>query len=44
MVDTHALGACAARHGGSSPLSRTTNYLYSILNLTSLLNSKIRLF
>ncbi len=23
MVDTHALGACAARYGGSSPLSRT---------------------
>ena len=23
MVDTHALGACAERHGGSSPLSPT---------------------
>jgi hypothetical protein len=23
MVDTHALGACAVRCGGSSPLSRT---------------------
>jgi hypothetical protein len=23
LVDTHALGACAARRGGSSPLSRT---------------------
>ena len=23
MVDTHALGACALRHGGSSPLLGT---------------------
>ena len=28
LVDTHALGACAVRRGGSSPLIRTTTRLY----------------
>ena len=26
MVDTHALGACAARRGGSTPFIRTNFY------------------
>ena len=29
MVDTHALGACAVRCGGSSPLPGTTNLFFS---------------
>ena len=35
MVDTHALGACALRHGGSSPLSRTKSYEYLTLRILS---------
>lgn len=31
MVDTHALGACTARYGGSSPLSRTIFRMVTLL-------------
>ncbi len=31
LVDTHALGACASRRGGSSPSSRTRKYVVSRL-------------
>ena len=30
MADTHALGACAERRGGSTPFSRT-NFEYEIM-------------
>ena len=30
MVDTHALGACAARRGGSTPFIRT-NFKYDLM-------------
>ena len=31
MVDTHALGACVARRGGSSPLSGTKNIRLTLM-------------
>ena len=35
MVDTHALGACAARRGGSTPFIRTKTIKYfSSINQT----------
>ena len=35
LVDTHALGACAVRHEGSSPSIRTTLVFLAVLKKTS---------
>ena len=42
MVDTHALGACAARRGGSTPFIRTKNIkFFSSINQTEKKTKKI---
>lgn len=43
MADTHGLGPCAARRGGSTPLSGTTHHLSLIVRLTQGVHPQMRL-